>query len=62
MATGGCYRNGVTAVSDVLWRLRDIESTGGGSSYRGPWPDNYEKKTEIKSYSEIPAEMGTKIL
>jgi catechol 2,3-dioxygenase-like lactoylglutathione lyase family enzyme len=25
MATAGCYRNGVTAVCDVLWKLRDVD-------------------------------------
>jgi predicted enzyme related to lactoylglutathione lyase len=25
MATAGCYRNGVTAMRDVLWKLRDVE-------------------------------------
>jgi hypothetical protein len=25
MATAGCYRNGATAMCDVLWKLRDID-------------------------------------
>lgn len=32
-----------------------------GGAIAAAWPDTYERKTEIKSYSEIPAQMGTKI-
>ena len=35
MATAGCYRNGATAMSEVVWKLSDVEHTRRSRNIRG---------------------------
>jgi catechol 2,3-dioxygenase-like lactoylglutathione lyase family enzyme len=55
MATAGCYRNGVTAICDVLWKLRNVDHARRSRSALGEAGTLFPRALSITSRAkEVP--------